>query len=73
MLPSLSAAVTVRREGSRVGPVSEGAVVIFGRDAERARIERLLDAVLDGTVGLALEGTPGLGKTTVWRDLRKTE
>jgi AAA ATPase domain len=42
--------------------------VIFGRDAERARIERLLDAVPDGTVGLALEGTPGLGKTTVWRE-----
>jgi DNA-binding NarL/FixJ family response regulator len=42
--------------------------VVFGRDGERARIERLLDALPDGTVGLALEGTPGVGKTTVWRE-----
>lgn len=40
---------------------------MFGREAERAQIERLFDAVADGPVGLALEGTPGIGKTTLWR------
>ena len=42
--------------------------MVFGRDGERARVEQLLDTVPDGTVGLALEGTPGVGKTTVWRE-----
>jgi DNA-binding CsgD family transcriptional regulator/tetratricopeptide (TPR) repeat protein len=41
---------------------------MFGRDAERAQIERVLDAVGDGPVGVALEGTPGIGKTTLWRE-----
>ena len=40
---------------------------MFGRDAERAQIEQLLDSAADGPVGLALEGTPGIGKTTLWR------
>ena len=41
---------------------------MFGRDAERTQIEGLLDAVVDGPVGLALEGAPGIGKTTLWRE-----
>jgi len=41
---------------------------MFGRDAERAQIEQLLDDAADGPVGLALEGTPGIGKTTLWRE-----
>ena len=41
---------------------------MFGREAERAGIEQLLDSVGEGPVGLALEGVPGIGKTTLWRD-----
>jgi DNA-binding CsgD family transcriptional regulator len=41
---------------------------VFGREAEHTLIENLLDKVTDGPVGLALEGSPGIGKTTVWRD-----
>ena len=55
----------------RYSPRSRGAErrlgSMFGRDAERARIEGLLDSVAAGPVGLALEGTPGIGKTTLWR------
>jgi len=40
---------------------------MFGRDAERAQIEQVLDATAGGPAGLALEGTPGIGKTTLWR------
>jgi DNA-binding CsgD family transcriptional regulator len=40
---------------------------MLGRDVERAQIERLLDTTPDGPVGLALEGAPGIGKTTLWR------
>lgn len=41
---------------------------MFGREAERARIEQLLDSAAEGPVGLALEGVPGIGKTTLWRE-----
>lgn len=40
---------------------------MFGREAERAQTEQLLERAADGPVGLALEGAPGIGKTTVWR------
>ncbi|HUA44162.1 MAG TPA: AAA family ATPase [Solirubrobacteraceae bacterium] len=40
---------------------------MFGRDVERTQVEGLLDSVVAGPVGLALEGTPGIGKTTLWR------
>ena len=40
---------------------------MFGREAERTQIEGLLDSVAAGPVGLALEGAPGIGKTTLWR------
>jgi AAA ATPase-like protein len=40
---------------------------LFGREPERARIERLLDRAPAGPVGIAIEGAPGIGKTTVWR------
>ena len=42
--------------------------MVFGRDGERAQVERMLDSVPSGTAGLALEGAPGVGKTAVWRD-----
>ena len=41
--------------------------MLFGRDAERAHLERLLDLTASGPVGCILEGEPGIGKTTVWR------
>lgn len=41
---------------------------IFGRDAERRAIERFLHALGDGSHALVLEGPPGIGKTSVWRE-----
>jgi DNA-binding CsgD family transcriptional regulator len=41
---------------------------LFGREAERTRIEELLARASGGPVGIALEGAPGIGKTTVWRN-----
>lgn len=41
---------------------------MLGREAERARVEQMLETVADGPAGLALEGAPGIGKTTVWRE-----
>jgi DNA-binding CsgD family transcriptional regulator len=40
---------------------------VFGRETERAQVERVLDAVASAPAGLAIEGVPGIGKTTVWR------
>jgi DNA-binding NarL/FixJ family response regulator len=40
---------------------------VFGREPERARIEQLLDRASVGPVGIAVEGTAGIGKTTVCR------
>jgi len=40
---------------------------LFGREPERARIEQLLDRASRGPVGIAIAGTPGIGKTTIWR------
>jgi DNA-binding CsgD family transcriptional regulator len=40
---------------------------VFGRDAERAQVEQVLDAAASAPAGIAIEGPPGIGKTTVWR------
>ena len=40
---------------------------MFGREPECAWIEQRLDRALAGPVGIAIEGVPGIGKTTVWR------
>jgi DNA-binding CsgD family transcriptional regulator len=42
--------------------------MLFGRDAERAHLEQVLDAVASGPAGCIVEGTPGVGKTTLWRE-----
>jgi DNA-binding CsgD family transcriptional regulator len=42
--------------------------MLFGRDAERAHLEQVLDAVECGPAGCIVEGTPGVGKTTLWRE-----
>ena len=44
------------------------AAIFFGREAERDRVEELLDEVGSGPVATVLEGSPGIGKTTVWRE-----
>jgi class 3 adenylate cyclase len=41
--------------------------MVFGREEERARLEELLDCGRSSLSGLALEGAPGIGKTTLWR------
>ena len=43
-------------------------LAVFGRSAELARIERLLEAVPHGPTGAALVGPPGIGKTTLWQE-----
>ena len=40
---------------------------MVGRESERAHIEQMLDRVPLGPSGIALEGAPGIGKTTLWR------
>ena len=50
------------------GHVDEGAQDLIGREGERARFEEVLDEVASGPAGLVIEGAPGIGKTTVWRE-----
>lgn len=38
----------------------------MGREGELARIREFLDAVHTASAALILEGTPGIGKTTLW-------
>ena len=40
---------------------------MLGREGEQERIEQFLDAALEGPASLALEGAPGIGKSTLWR------
>src|SRR5947209_15189788 len=42
--------------------------MLVGRQAERARLEQLLDAVESGPVACILEGMAGIGKTTLCRE-----
>lgn len=42
--------------------------MLFGRSAECTHLERLLDAAALGPVGCIVEGNPGIGKTTLWRE-----
>lgn len=51
----------------------EGSLVV-GRDEELAAADRFLDVVPAGLCAFVLEGEPGIGKTTVWREaVRRTE
>jgi len=48
--------------------------LVVGRDEELAAADRFLDAVPAGLCAFVLEGEPGIGKTTVWREaVRRTE
>jgi DNA-binding CsgD family transcriptional regulator len=42
--------------------------LMFGREPDRAQIEGLLDGVPSGPLGIGIEGVPGIGKTTLWRE-----
>jgi DNA-binding CsgD family transcriptional regulator/tetratricopeptide (TPR) repeat protein len=41
---------------------------VFGRESEHAQIKRLLDLTWSGPAGVSLEGGPGIGKSTLWRE-----
>jgi hypothetical protein len=41
---------------------------IVGREAELRELVQLLDSATDGPAALLLEGDPGIGKTTVWKE-----
>ena len=40
---------------------------VLGREAEMVAVDKLLDSGRRGRAALVLEGNPGIGKTTVWR------
>lgn len=42
--------------------------MLVGREAERARLEELLDTVGSGPVACTLEGGAGIGKSVLWRE-----
>ncbi|HXZ56434.1 MAG TPA: AAA family ATPase [Gaiellaceae bacterium] len=42
--------------------------MVVGREAELAAVEGFLDSLQDGFAALAVEGEPGIGKTTIWRE-----
>ncbi len=44
---------------------------IVGREAALLEVETFLDAVRAGFAVLVLEGEPGIGKTTLWREARR--
>jgi DNA-binding CsgD family transcriptional regulator/tetratricopeptide (TPR) repeat protein len=49
-------------------------VTVIGREAELAAAERFLESLSEGPAALVVEGEPGIGKTTVWREaIREAE
>jgi DNA-binding CsgD family transcriptional regulator len=42
--------------------------VVVGREAELSAVEGFLDSIQDGFAALAVEGEPGIGKTTIWQE-----
>jgi len=44
-----------------------GRMQVSGRDSERKRLEQWLDQRAAWPVGVAFEGAPGIGKSTLWR------
>jgi ATP-dependent Clp protease ATP-binding subunit ClpA len=44
------------------------AVSVVGRATELATVGEVLSAARDGLQVLVIEGEPGIGKTTVWRE-----
>jgi ATP/maltotriose-dependent transcriptional regulator MalT len=49
-------------------------VSVIGREAELAAAQRFVEAIREGPGALVIEGEPGIGKTTVWRQaIREAE
>lgn len=48
--------------------MTRGGQGMVGREAELSSIDDFLGATEDGFAALAVEGEPGIGKTTVWRE-----
>lgn len=47
---------------------------VVGRESELSAVEGFLDSIPRGFAALVLEGEPGIGKTTVWREaIRRAE
>lgn len=44
---------------------------VVGRESELAEVERFIDAADHGFAVLVLEGEAGIGKTTLWREVRR--
>lgn len=42
--------------------------ILVGREAELARLEEQLDSVESGPFACILEGMPGIGKSSLWRE-----
>src|ERR1700760_5171127 len=58
--------------GGGVGQTVSGRVV--GRETELSLLDGFLGSIDDGFAVLALEGEPGIGKTTVWQEgMRRAE
>src|SRR5829696_8196317 len=57
--------------GRRIDASAEeaGLTPIVGREVELDVVERFLDRVPVGPVGLVVEGPPGIGKTTLWLEV----
>ena len=41
---------------------------LFGRDAELSTVDAFLTEARSGSSALVLEGEPGIGKTTLWKE-----
>ena len=44
------------------------AAAVFGRETALVAVDALIASARDGLLALVLEGDPGIGKTTVWRN-----
>ena len=46
-----------------------GSAGVLGRERELEELTRLIDELETGARAVVLEGEPGIGKTTLWREL----
>lgn len=53
--------------GDAAAPIVSRSPDLVGRDAEFESLERLSVRLPEGTRGLVVRGTPGIGKTALWR------
>src|ERR1700678_2363697 len=43
-------------------------MAVLGRESEQAQLQHLFARAGDGPSGLLVEGVPGIGKSTLWRN-----